>query len=79
MILILLTGSKLPHRVSLQALRGYFEIPSVGSAHRAMSDVNVLSMVFQRLIFELKIPSSGLVERAFSASDLSSPKKKNLS
>ncbi|XP_059440633.1 exonuclease DPD1, chloroplastic/mitochondrial isoform X3 [Corylus avellana] len=69
-------GSK-NSRISLEALREYYEIPLVGSAHRAMSDVALLSMILQRLTFDLKLPVSGLVERSFSASDWSNSKKKN--
>jgi hypothetical protein len=75
--LILLTGLKVASRSSLQALREYYQIPLVGSAHRAMSDVMSLSMILQRLTFDLKLPLSGLVERSFSASDLTNSKKKN--
>ncbi|KAG6702307.1 hypothetical protein I3842_07G027900 [Carya illinoinensis] len=57
-------GSK-ASRVSLQALRESYKIPLVGSAHRAMSDVKVLSLVLQRLTFDLKLDLSGLLERSF--------------
>lgn len=70
-------GLKVASRSSLQALREYYQIPLVGSAHRAMSDVMSLSMILQRLTFDLKLPLSGLVERSFSASDLTNSKKKN--
>lgn len=70
-------GSKLPSRVSLQALREYYKLPLVGSAHRAMSDVNSLSMILQRLSFDLKVSIPSLLERSFSASDLTNTKKKN--
>jgi hypothetical protein len=36
-----------------------------------------LSLILQRLTFDLQLPLSGLVERSFSASDLISSKKKN--
>ncbi|KAG5525420.1 hypothetical protein RHGRI_031919 [Rhododendron griersonianum] len=72
-------GSKVSSKVSLQALREYYEVPLIGSAHRAMSDVNTLSLILQRLTFDLKLPVSGLVERSFTASDLSSAKKKKSS
>ncbi|XP_068661674.1 exonuclease DPD1, chloroplastic/mitochondrial-like [Aristolochia californica] len=62
-------GSKLSS-FSLKSLREHYEIPLLGEAHRAMSDVNMLSLVLQKMTFELKIPISGLVERSFKASDL---------
>lgn len=68
-IIILLTGSKLT-KISLQALREHFEIPLVGSAHRAMSDVKCLSLIFQMLTYELKLPMPSLVEKCFVASDI---------
>ncbi|KAI8025826.1 hypothetical protein LOK49_LG02G02292 [Camellia lanceoleosa] len=70
-------GLKLPQKVSLEALREYYQIPLIGSAHRAMSDVYTLSMIVQRLSFDLKLPVSGFIEKSFSASDLSNVKKKN--
>lgn len=72
-------GSKLPSKISLQALREYYSIPLVGSAHRAMSDVYSLSMILQRMTFDLKMPVSSLLERSFKATDLISAKKKKTS
>ncbi|KAL7003134.1 hypothetical protein U1Q18_004292 [Sarracenia purpurea var. burkii] len=71
-----LEGSKLSSKVSLQALREHYGIPLVGSAHRAMSDVITLSLILQRMTFDLKLPVSSLVERSFIASDLTNVKKK---
>ncbi|KAK6915649.1 Exonuclease, RNase T/DNA polymerase III [Dillenia turbinata] len=68
-----------PFKLSLQGLREHFGIPLIGSAHRAMSDVHSLSLILQRLTFDLQIPVSGLVERSFSASDLINSKKKKSS
>ncbi|XP_019179319.1 PREDICTED: exonuclease DPD1, chloroplastic/mitochondrial isoform X2 [Ipomoea nil] len=48
-------------KVKLQVLREHYKIPLDGSAHRAMSDVNLLTMVFQILSFELKLTLSELV------------------
>ncbi|XP_068661004.1 exonuclease DPD1, chloroplastic/mitochondrial-like [Aristolochia californica] len=62
-------GSKLSS-FSLKSLGEHFGIPLLGEAHRAMSDVNMLSSVLQKMTFELKIPISGLVERSFKVSDL---------
>lgn len=71
------TGSKASSKgVSLQALRQHFGIPLVGSAHRAMSDVQTLSLILQRLTLDMKLPVSGLIERSFKVSDLNSLKKK---
>lgn len=75
-ILMFLSGSNLPSKTSLQALREHYKIPLVGSAHRAMSDVYSLSLILQRMTFDLKVPISGLVERSFRASDLNDLKKK---
>ncbi|KAL5782201.1 hypothetical protein ACOSP7_007230 [Xanthoceras sorbifolium] len=64
-------------KLSLQALREYYEIPSMGSSHRAMSDVNVLSSVFERMILDMKLTITDLLERSFRASDLVITSKKN--
>lgn len=64
-----LNGSKLLD-TKLDSLRKYYGIPLMGSAHRAMSDVNTLALVLQKLSFELKLPVSGLLEKSFKASDL---------
>ncbi|WCJ43011.1 Polynucleotidyl transferase ribonuclease H-like superfamily protein [Euphorbia peplus] len=70
-------GSETPTKTSLQALCNTFQIKFVGTAHRAMADVNALSLVFQRLSLDLKLSPVKLVELSFTASDLSSAKKKN--
>ncbi|KAF2288292.1 hypothetical protein GH714_005842 [Hevea brasiliensis] len=69
-------GLKLSSRVSLEVLRETFGIKLSGSAHRAMSDVKTLSLVFQRLAFDLKLTLRSLVEKSFKSSDLTSVKKK---
>ncbi|CAI8615382.1 unnamed protein product [Vicia faba] len=66
-------GTKLPS-VSLDALSKFYEIKVDGSAHRAMVDVNTLSMIFTRLTRDLKLTLSDLVERSFREVDM---KKKN--
>ncbi|XP_010245431.1 PREDICTED: exonuclease DPD1, chloroplastic/mitochondrial-like [Nelumbo nucifera] len=72
-------GSKLDS-TSQQSLREYYGIPLVGSAHRAMSDVNTLSQILQKMTFDLKMPVPSLLERCFKPSDLiNSKKKKNVS
>lgn len=63
-------------RASLQAIREHYNIPLVGSAHRAMSDVKCLSLILQRITYDLKLSVPDLVERSFSSSDLISQKKK---
>ncbi|XP_010259417.1 PREDICTED: exonuclease DPD1, chloroplastic/mitochondrial-like isoform X2 [Nelumbo nucifera] len=67
-------GSKLDS-ISQQSLREYYGIPMVGSAHRAMSDVQTLSRILQKMTFDLKMPIVSLVERCFKASDLINTKK----
>ncbi|KAF3793836.1 Exonuclease [Nymphaea thermarum] len=62
-------GSKLKS-MSLEALRMHYDVPQLGNAHRAMSDVDTLSLVLQRLTHDLKLPVSGLLDRSFKASDL---------
>ncbi|XP_022876577.1 exonuclease DPD1, chloroplastic/mitochondrial-like [Olea europaea var. sylvestris] len=58
-------GSKVPSKVSLPALGEYYDIPLVGSAHRALSDVHLLAQVLQRLTHDLKLPISGLLQSSF--------------
>ncbi|XP_030547008.1 exonuclease DPD1, chloroplastic/mitochondrial [Rhodamnia argentea] len=72
-------GLKPSSGTSLQSLREYYKIPLASSAHRAMSDVNVLSAILQRLTHDLKILPSDLVQRSFKATDLNSVKKKRSS
>ncbi|XAR49178.1 DNA-directed DNA polymerase, partial [Bertholletia excelsa] len=69
-------GLKPSSKVSLQALREHYGIPLIGSAHRAMSDVKTLSLILQRMTFDLKLPVSDLVARSFRPSDLANAKKK---
>lgn len=65
---------------SLQALVELYEIAEDGPAHRALSDVNVLSKVFQRLTFDLKLTASEILEKYhFTCSDLGSSKNKKSS
>ena len=74
--LIKSSGSKLPSGASLQAMRKFYGIPLVGSAHRVLADVNVLSRMLQKLSFDLKLTVSDLLDRSFTASDISNLKKK---
>lgn len=69
-------GSELPSGASLQAMREFYGIPLVGSAHRVQSDVNSLARILQRVSFDLKLTVSDLLDRSFTASDLTSLKKK---
>ena len=74
---LVLTGAKLSS-TSLAALRELYRIKVDGSAHRAMVDVNTLSLVLPRLTFDLKLTLSGLVKKSFTESDvINSKKKKN--
>lgn len=66
----------LPPNIKLQGLREHYKIPLVGSEHRAMSDVNSLSMVLQKLTFDLKLTIPDLVRKSFTALDCINKKKK---
>ncbi|KAL2941108.1 Exonuclease DPD1 chloroplastic/mitochondrial [Bienertia sinuspersici] len=57
---------------SLQKVREYYEIQLKGSAHRAMSDVHVLSLVLQKVTFDLKLTIDGLVLKTFRVDELNS-------
>lgn len=69
-------GLKMSSGTSLQDLRKRYGIPLLGSAHRAMSDVRALSLVLQRLTYDLKLSLSGLISKHFKASELPCMKKK---
>ncbi|KZV43659.1 hypothetical protein F511_00210 [Dorcoceras hygrometricum] len=58
-------GSNVPSKISLQALREHYDIPLIGSAHRALSDVHSLALVLQRLTYDLKVPISDLIRGSF--------------
>lgn len=68
-------GTKLSS-VSLAALREFYEIKVGGPAHRAMEDVNTLSLILPRLTSDLKLTLSGLVENSFREADIINSKKK---
>jgi len=76
-VLILFTGEK-STSISLQALRQSFEIPLTGKAHRAMADVDLLSIILPRLTFVLKWSISDLIMKSFLPSDSPKSKKKSL-
>ncbi|KAL2345631.1 hypothetical protein Fmac_006916 [Flemingia macrophylla] len=61
---------------SLAALRDLYRIKVDGSAHRAMVDVDTLSLILPRLTFDLKLTLSGLVKKSFTESDITYSKKK---
>lgn len=69
-------GLKVTSGTSLEALCKKYNIQFVGKAHRAMADVTALSLVLQRLTFDLKLPLSGLIAKHFTPSELTSAKKK---
>ncbi|KAH9766046.1 exonuclease domain-containing protein [Citrus sinensis] len=63
-------------KTSLQALREYFGIPLEGSAHRAMSDVNSLASILERITSELNFTLSDLLKTSFRANFHHSKKNK---
>ncbi|KAL3504413.1 hypothetical protein ACH5RR_034254 [Cinchona calisaya] len=73
-------GLKGASKLSVQALRDFYNIPLIGSAHRALADVKMLSLILQRMTFDLKLPGSSLVEKySFSEFELRNSKKKKSS
>lgn len=68
-------GTKLS-ATSLVALREFYKIEVEGTAHRAMVDVNTLSLILPRLTCDLKLTLSGLVEKSFREVDIINSKKK---
>ena len=54
----------------MESLGKYYKIPVVGSAHRALTDVNLLTSILERMTFQLKISVTGLLERSKSFNDL---------
>ncbi|XP_050225531.1 exonuclease DPD1, chloroplastic/mitochondrial [Mercurialis annua] len=56
-------------RTSLQGLREHLGIKLEGPAHRAMSDVRVLIIIFQKMTFDLKATVASLVADSFTASE----------
>ncbi|KAG7603597.1 Exonuclease DPD1, chloroplastic/mitochondrial [Arabidopsis thaliana] len=62
---------------SLEALADYYSLTREGDAHRALSDVLLLSKVFQKLTIDLKLSLSDLVLRCHTASDISAAMAKN--
>ncbi|BAT86100.1 hypothetical protein LR48_Vigan03g264100 [Vigna angularis] len=67
-------GTKLSSS-SLAALRDLYGIKGDGPAHRAMEDVNTLSLILPRLTSDLKLTLSSLVEKSFKESDIIKKKK----
>lgn len=64
-------------KASLSALGDYYNLVRDGEAHRALSDVLLLSQVFQRLTIDLKLSLSDLVLRSHTTSDLIAAMAKN--
>uniref|UniRef100_A0A0D9ZQW4 Exonuclease domain-containing protein n=1 Tax=Oryza glumipatula TaxID=40148 RepID=A0A0D9ZQW4_9ORYZ len=54
-------------RTSLEALREHYGIVSHDDAHRAMRDVMILSQVFQKMTFDLKLTNEELINEAMKA------------
>ncbi|KAL3382002.1 hypothetical protein AABB24_001873 [Solanum stoloniferum] len=73
---VMKSGGSKP-KLKLQDLGQHYEIPLVGSAHRAMADVHMLTAVFQRLTFDLKLTIPSLIEgHSFWPSEVGRSKKK---
>ncbi|KAK1280068.1 hypothetical protein QJS04_geneDACA004518 [Acorus gramineus] len=62
-------GNKLPS-ARLENLGIHYRIQIPGQTHRAMSDVALLSNVFQRMTFDLKLSVDAMLKLSFKASDL---------
>lgn len=60
-------------KASLSALGDYYNLVRDGDAHRALSDVLLLSQVFQRLTIDLKLSLSDLVLRSYTTSAVMIP------
>ncbi|XVF66165.1 hypothetical protein PTKIN_Ptkin10aG0013300 [Pterospermum kingtungense] len=65
--LMKLNGSR---QFSLQALSGHFDIQLNDQPHRAMSDVNLLSAILEKMTVEMKLTIADLLEKSFQAQDL---------
>ncbi|CAL1407597.1 unnamed protein product [Linum trigynum] len=63
-------------KVSLEAMKESLEIKLEGDAHRAMADVNALSLVFRELTIRLEKTLANLVKDSFTASELSKTSSK---
>ncbi|XP_049936138.1 exonuclease DPD1, chloroplastic/mitochondrial-like isoform X2 [Nymphaea colorata] len=59
-------GSKVQF-VSLASLCIHYDIQPAGTAHGAMSDVHTLSLVLQRMTYDLLLSISILLQRSFIA------------
>ncbi|KAJ3687493.1 hypothetical protein LUZ61_016657 [Rhynchospora tenuis] len=55
---------------SIKDLCMHFDIIVNGPAHRAMADVNMLSLIYQRLTISQEFTSSNLIEESLTASDI---------
>ncbi|BBN06992.1 DNA polymerase III subunit epsilon [Marchantia polymorpha subsp. ruderalis] len=63
-------GQKRP-KVALMDLFNFYNLQSVGDAHRAMADVNMLAPVLQMVMNDLSMGVLELLEQSFSVEDLS--------
>ncbi|CAH8272369.1 unnamed protein product [Arabidopsis lyrata] len=64
-------------KASLKVLQEHYSLTREGDAHRALSDVLLLSKVFQKLTIDLKLSLSDLVLRCHTASDIIAVMAKN--
>ncbi|KAH7513429.1 hypothetical protein FEM48_Zijuj12G0199000 [Ziziphus jujuba var. spinosa] len=65
------SGRERRPKVSLEGLSNYYGIPRVGSVHMAMSDVNLLSSIFERMAFDLHLTfNDHLWQRCFKSCGL---------
>lgn len=64
-------------KASLKVLQEHYSLTREGDAHRALSDVLLLSKVFQKLTVDLKLSLSDLVLRCHTASDIIAVMAKN--
>ncbi|XWS08530.1 hypothetical protein CRYUN_Cryun40dG0010600 [Craigia yunnanensis] len=64
---------------SLQSLLEHFGIQSADATHRAMSDVDLLTAILERMTIDMKLTITDFVEKSFKASDLIDSKTKKKS
>ncbi|XP_010421551.1 PREDICTED: exonuclease DPD1, chloroplastic/mitochondrial [Camelina sativa] len=64
-------------KAGLEVLAEHYSLTRDGDAHRALSDVLLLSQVFQKLTIDLKLSVSDLVLRSHTASDIATAMAKN--
>ncbi|CAM6084606.1 unnamed protein product [Calypogeia fissa] len=64
------SGKSPSPKTALGHLFTYYNLPSVGKAHRAMADVNMLAQVLQMLMTDLEMSAEDLLEQSFSADEI---------